>query len=512
MVDEISSDEVNYLVLRYLEESGLLLSSNVFSFSTMSFHSCGIFFLLVLVGFSHSAFTFALESGAGKMNIDPSVVEVGALISFLQKGLYYHAIEQHLHPDGTLGGSRCTASFSLLTPHICDAQSDDESHRVTPADSSDASSDEGAVGKPTKRPRHAHSPSRSSSNLSSSSAVVKTEAPSTAEAPALTAKERRDKCFHFANDTYASIPDSAAVSLSGHTESVFSCTWNNTGLLATGSGDSTARLWDTNAVPKPSCVVLQHPSVESSSVGNPVAVNNLEWSPDGKYLATGPSDGIGRIWAEGGQLKRLLKRHTSPIISLHWSPNGRRLLTCSMDCSSVVWNPHTGDVVQQVTNHTAPVLDVAWKDDNTFVSCGQDTSIFAYEVGRQQPIRHMTGHTGEINAVEWAPSGNLLASCSEDKTARIWKLSEDTSICTLTGHTAEIYSLQWSPACASYSPLLATASFDSHVKLWNPETGTAVNTLALHTFVFLCFSFSFSFFHFFCSSVSLSFPPPLFSS
>jgi len=71
--------------------------------------------------------------------------------------------------------------------------------------------------------------------------------------------------------------------------------------------------------------------------------------------------------------------------------------------------------------------------------------------------------------------------CSDDKTVRLWKLSEDSSVSTLCGHSAEIYSIQWSPSCASYSPLLATASFDSYVKLWNPETGNVVNTLAFHT-------------------------------
>ena len=211
--------------------------------------------------------------------------------------------------------------------------------------------------------------------------------------------------------------------------------------------------------------------------------------PDGKYLASGPSDGVGRIWTDTGKLKMLLKRHTGAIFSLHWSPNGRRLLTCGIDCSSVVWNPNSGDVVQQFTNHKAPVLDVAWKNDNTFVSCSQDHTLFAYEIGRQMPIRHLTGHSGEVNAVEFDPTGNILASCSDDKTVRLWKLSEDSSVATLSGHTSEIYSIQWSPACASYSPLLATASFDSYVKLWNPETGNVVNTLAHHTFVFLFFFF-----------------------
>ena len=57
----ITSDEVNFLVYRYLLESG----------------------------FQHSAFTFGLESSVHHTSINGTVVPPGALISMLQKGLQY---------------------------------------------------------------------------------------------------------------------------------------------------------------------------------------------------------------------------------------------------------------------------------------------------------------------------------------------------------------------------------------------------------------------------------------
>ena len=211
--------------------------------------------------------------------------------------------------------------------------------------------------------------------------------------------------------------------------------------------------------------------------------------PDDKWLATSGSDGVARIWSARGELQRALKRHNGTVFSLQWSPSGRHLLTGSVDRSSIVWDAASGEVAQQFTNHTAAVLDVAWRDDTSFVSCSSDKTIFAYELGRTLPVRHLIGHTNDVNAVEWDPTHTVLASCSDDKTARLWKLSQDQCLHTLSDHTKEIYSIQWSPACASYSPILATASFDSYVKLWNPETGLATNTLAMHTFVFSCFFF-----------------------
>ena len=57
----ITSDEVNFLVYRYLLESG----------------------------FQHSAFTFGLESHIHQTSINGTVIPPGALISILQKGLQY---------------------------------------------------------------------------------------------------------------------------------------------------------------------------------------------------------------------------------------------------------------------------------------------------------------------------------------------------------------------------------------------------------------------------------------
>lgn len=48
-------------------------------------------------------------------------------------------------------------------------------------------------------------------------------------------------------DTLIEIPSSKAKVLRGHESEVFICAWNPTvDLLASGSGDSTARIWDVS--------------------------------------------------------------------------------------------------------------------------------------------------------------------------------------------------------------------------------------------------------------------------
>ncbi len=76
----ITSDEINYLILRYLQESGLLRFNDV-----------------SITGFVHTAFSFQNESMIGNANINGSGVQPGALISYIQKGLQYREIEAHLN-------------------------------------------------------------------------------------------------------------------------------------------------------------------------------------------------------------------------------------------------------------------------------------------------------------------------------------------------------------------------------------------------------------------------------
>ena len=79
----ISSDEVNYLVYRYLQESG----------------------------FTHSAYTFGYESFVSKTSIARGVeLPPGALISFIQKGLQYLELEANLNEV------RPGAVFDLFSP------------------------------------------------------------------------------------------------------------------------------------------------------------------------------------------------------------------------------------------------------------------------------------------------------------------------------------------------------------------------------------------------------------
>ena len=297
--------------------------------------------------------------------------------------------------------------------------------------------------------------------------------------------------------------------LDGHSSEVFICSWSPAGaVLASGSGDSTARIWTLPGVggPGPEAggvpVVLRHVSSEgegeAAAEGGPANgeaggkgepkskdVTTLDWNGTGTLLATGSYDGIARVWAADGTLQHTLAKHTGPIFSLRWNKRGDLLLSGSLDKSAIVWDAATGEVRQQFCFHSGPTLDVDWKNNVTFATCGTDNLIFVCKVGEQAAVAKYAGHTHEVNAVKWDPTGTLLASCSDDCTAKLWSVKQEQPLFDLRAHTKEIYTIKWSPTGpGSNTPgrplVLATASFDATVRLWNPVDGSCVSLLARH--------------------------------
>lgn len=84
--------------------------------------------LCSLPGFSHSAFTFAYESLVIKSSVAQTEIPPGALITFLQKGLEYIAIEEHINEDGSI--QEFDNNYSLLSPLISEAVAVKEDRRV----------------------------------------------------------------------------------------------------------------------------------------------------------------------------------------------------------------------------------------------------------------------------------------------------------------------------------------------------------------------------------------------
>ena len=90
----------------------------------------------------------------------------------------------------------------------------------------------------------------------------------------------------------------------------------------------------------------------------------------------------------------------------------------------------------------------------------------------------LTGHQGfwaNVNAV--AAQANLLASASDDKSIRLWQLPTGAACGELLGHTGAVKAVAFHP----HHPILASGSQDRSIKLWDCQTEQVIQTLVGHS-------------------------------
>jgi len=150
-------------------------------------------------------------------------------------------------------------------------------------------------------------------------------------------------------------------------------------------------------------------------------VVSLDFSPDGKTLASGGKYGPIRLWdVESGEFLRTFEGHQNSVHFLAFSPDGSKLASASEDGTLRVWDLASG-FFGIYAGHEGRVNSAAISLDNTvLVSGGKDATIRLWNLVSSDPVRTIDVHQGSVNYVTFSSDGTLLASGSSDGTIRLW--------------------------------------------------------------------------------------------
>jgi ribosome assembly protein 4 len=111
----------------------------------------------------------------------------------------------------------------------------------------------------------------------------------------------------------------------------------------------------------------------------------------------------------------------------------------------------------------SPVAGSATKAE-LLVSGSDDFTLFLWDPSNtKKPITRMTGHQQPVNFVSFSPDGRLIASASFDKSVKIWQGATGKFVTSFRAHVQAVYQVAWS----ADSRLLVSSSKDSTMKVWD---------------------------------------------
>ncbi|MCP4369799.1 MAG: TIR domain-containing protein [Deltaproteobacteria bacterium] len=105
-------------------------------------------------------------------------------------------------------------------------------------------------------------------------------------------------------------------------------------------------------------------------------VRDAKFSPNGKLIVAGISDGYNKGRAEGyagiwdttsGKLITILKGHSDDVLSVDFSPDGENVVTASVDKTAIVWKCRDGSKLTTLRGHKNILTAVIYSDDGHWI-------------------------------------------------------------------------------------------------------------------------------------------------
>ncbi|MFD3585955.1 hypothetical protein [Streptomyces sp. NPDC058683] len=230
----------------------------------------------------------------------------------------------------------------------------------------------------------------------------------------------------------------------------------------------------------------QNVPLSTMLTGHEGDVDAVEFSPDGRLLASGDAKGVIRLWntARRGHPAALgdpLHDFKKSVWGLVFNPDGRFLAAAGEDGAIRLWDIreplHPTTIGDPVKVGGGELYTLAMSPDgHSLATGGEDGRVHLWDVTEPRTPKRLakplTGAVGEVYGVALSRDGKLLACGGSDGTIRLWRVTDPRhpaavgkvpAPITEAGTRGSVQSVAFSPN----SRTLAAAGTDGTAHLWD---------------------------------------------
>ncbi|KAI3764097.1 hypothetical protein L2E82_14100 [Cichorium intybus] len=278
------------------------------------------------------------------------------------------------------------------------------------------------------------------------------------------------------------IPSQTVQILQEHSDEVWYLQYSKNGkYLASSSSDNSAIIWEVNPDGK---VSLKH-----RLIGHQKPVSCVSWSPNDDQILTCGLEEVVRRWdVSSGECLDIYEKGIIGTISCTWSPNGNSILSGLTDKSIIMWDLDGKEIKSFKGQKTLRISDLQMTNDGKLITISKENSILILDIESEDERCIKEDQT--IVSFTLSGDNNFLLVTLANQELHLWSIEGHIRLISkYRGYKRSRFIVR---ACFGgfQQAFIASGSEDSQVYIWHRGSGEMIETLKGHSGAVNCVSWN----------------------